>query len=106
MRKLEEARPVQGGVPWLHEVSRSHVRIVKELIADYIDKEPRVLPLVGPVQLHHVKYKCIVSFTEITHVGWPVPYTTTDEECQEVVYIDHSHLHMVGKLDFGPGSNY
>jgi hypothetical protein len=106
MRKLEEARPVQGGVPWLHEVARSHVRIVVEPIADYIDKEPRVLPLVGPVQLHHVKYKCIVYFTETTHVGWPLPYTTTDEECQEVVYIDHSHLHMVGKLDFGPGSNY
>ena len=54
------------------------------------------MPLVGPVQVHHVKYKCIVYYTEVTHVGWPVPYTTTDEECQEVVYIDHSHLHAVG----------
>jgi hypothetical protein len=106
MRALESARPVQGGIPWLHEVQRNHVRIVSELISDYVDKQPRVMPLVGPVQVHHVKYKCTVYYTEVTHVGWPVPYTTTDEECQEVVYIDHTHLHAVGNLDYGPGSNY
>ena len=64
------------------------------------------MPLVGPVQVHHVNFKCTVYYTEVTHVGWPVPYTTTDEDCQEVVYIDHAHLHMVGNLDYGPGSNY
>ncbi len=106
MRTLESARPVQGGIPWLHEVQRNHVRIVTEPVADWIDPQPRQLPLVGPVQLHHVKYKCIVYYSETTRVGWPIPYTTTDEECQEVVYIDHSHLHMVGKVDTGPGSNY
>ena len=109
MRALEKARPVQGGIPWLHEVQRNHVRIVSELMphGDYIDP-PRVMPLVGPVQVHHVKYKCIVYYTEVTHIGWPVPYTTTDEECQEVVYIDHTHLHAVGVTpsDYGPGSNY
>lgn len=105
MRALEKARPVQGGIPWLHEIARNHVRIVVEPMADFVDP-PRVMPLVGPVQVHHVKFKCIVYYTEVTHVGWPVPYTTTDEECQEVVYIDHTHLHMVGKVDCGPGSNY
>ncbi len=105
MRVLEAARPVQGGWPWLHEVMRNHVRIITEPESDYIDP-PRVFPLVGPAQVHHVKYKCTIYYTETTHVGWPVPYTTTDEECQEVVYIDHTHLHMVGKLDYGPGSNY
>ncbi|MGO8690015.1 MAG: hypothetical protein ACLQLG_10305 [Thermoguttaceae bacterium] len=105
MRALEVARPVQGGFPWLHETARNHVRIMKFLISDFVDP-PRVMPLVGPVQVHHVKYKCVINYTEVTHVGWPVPYTTTDEECQEVVYIDHTHLHMVGKLDYGPGSNY
>jgi hypothetical protein len=105
MRALESARPVQGGFPWLHETMRNHVRIVVDPISDFVDP-PRVMPLVGPVQVHHVKYKCTVYYTEVTHVGWPIPYTTTDEECQEVVYIDHTHLHMVGKPDFGPGSNY
>ena len=39
-------------------------------------------------------------------MGWPVPYTTTDTDTQEVVYLDHDHFHMVGNMDGGPGSNY
>ena len=105
MWALEKARPVQGGIPYLHEVQRNHVRIVVEPVSDYIDP-PRVMPLVGPVQVHHAKYKCLVYFSETTRVGWPIPYSTTDDECQEVVYVDHTHLHAVGKLDYGPGSNY
>jgi hypothetical protein len=105
MRSFEKAKPVQGGMPMLHEVQRNNVRIVKEPISDYIDP-PRVYPLCGPAQLHHAHYKCIVYYTEVTRVGWPIPYTTTDEESQEVLYIDHDHLHMVGNVDPGPGSNY
>jgi len=105
MRKLEDARMIQGGLPLLHEIQRNNVRIVKELIADYIDPV-REYPLVGPAQLHHAHWKCIVYFTEITWVGWPVPYKNVAEECQEVVYIDHDHLHQVGNVDYGPGSNY
>jgi hypothetical protein len=105
MRALEDARPVQGGLPQLHEIQRNNVRIVVEPLADYIDP-PRVYPLVGPAQLHHAQYKCIVYFDEVTHVGWPIPYTTNDVECQEVVYIDHDHLHMVGNVDPGPGTGY
>jgi hypothetical protein len=105
MRALEKARPLQGGLPFLHEIQRNNVRIVVEPIADYIDPV-RVMPLVGPVQLHHAHYKCIVYFTEVTRVGWPIPYTNTAEEGQEVVYIDHDHLHQVGNVDPGPGSNY
>jgi hypothetical protein len=89
----------------LREVQRNHVRIIKELIADYIDP-PRVYPLLGPARLHHVHYKCIVYYNEIIHVGWPVPHTTSNEDCQEVVYIDHDHLHMVGNPDPGPGTGY
>ncbi len=104
MRALEEARPVQGGLPLLHEIQRNNVRIVVEPIADYVDP-PRVYPLIGPAQLHHAHYKCIIYFNEVTRVGWPVPYTT-DDESQEVIYIDHNHLHMVGNVDPGPGSGY
>ena len=105
MRALEDARSVQGGLPLLHEVQRNNVRIVVEPIADYVDP-PRVYPLIGPAQQHHAHYKCTVYFTEVTRVGWPIPYTTVDEDTQEVIYIDHNHLHMVGNVDCGPGGSY
>jgi hypothetical protein len=105
MRALEDARPIGAGLPFLHEVQRSNVRIAVDPIADYFDP-PRVYPLIGPAQLHHAQYKCTVYFTETTRVGWPIPYTTVDEDGQEVLYIDHDHFHMVGNLDPGPGSNY
>ncbi len=104
MRALESARPVKGGLPLLHEIQRNNVRIIVEPIADYVDP-PRVYPLIGPAQLHHAHYKCIIYFNEVTRVGWPVPYTT-EEEVQEVIYIDHNHLHMVGNVDPGPGTGY
>jgi hypothetical protein len=105
MRKLEKARPIQGGLPLLYETQRNRVRIVTELLQDSID-EPRVMPLVGPVQVHHAHFKCTIYFVETIHVGWPVPYTTVDEDCREVIYIDHDHLHMVGNVNPGPGTDY
>ena len=92
-------------MPFLHEVQRSNVQIRKDLIADYVDP-PRHYPMIGPAQLHHAHYKCTVYFTETKRVGWPVPYTATDEDSQEVIYIDHNHLHMVGNVDTGAGANY
>ena len=105
MRALEAAKPIQGGVPLMHEIQRSRVRIVKDKIADYIDP-PRVVPLLGPVQLHHAHYKCTIYYSEITRVGWPVPYSTFDEDSQEVLYIDHNHFHMVGPVDTGASANF
>ena len=105
IRAWEKANPIQGGLPFLHERQRNNVRILKEKIADYIDP-PRVVPLLGPVQLHHAHYKCTIYYSEITRVGWPVPHTTVDEDAQEVIYIDHNHFHMVGNVSGGPGSNY
>ncbi|MHB1034328.1 MAG: hypothetical protein ACYC35_06850 [Pirellulales bacterium] len=105
MRKLEAARPVEGGGPFLHTIQRNNVRIVKDPISDYVDP-PRVVPLIGPAQLHHAHYKCTVYFTETQHEGWPLPHTNVDEECVEVVYIDHDHFHMVGNIDGGPSSEY
>lgn len=106
MWALERARPVQGGIPFLHETQRNNVTIIKEKIADYIDP-PRVIPLIGPAQLHHAHYKCTVFFSEKKIVGWPFPHTLHDEEVMEVLYIDHNHFHMVGDVDFGTASyNY
>jgi hypothetical protein len=97
MRALEEIDPVQGGFPLLHEQQRNNVRIVKEKMADFIDP-PRVMPLVGPVQVHHVRWKCTVYYTRVTRPGWPIPQHIVDES-EEVIYIDHTHLHMVGNVD-------
>ena len=105
MRALEKAKPIQGGLPMMHEVQRSRVRIVKDKIADYIDP-PRVVPLIGPVQLHHAHYKCTVYYQETTWVGWPIPHKLVDEDAQEVLYIDHNHFHMVGPVDTGASANF
>ena len=104
-RALERARPVQGGIPGLNETQRNNVVIVKEKIADYVDP-PRVIPLIGPAQLHHAHYKCTVYFSEKKIVSWPVPHTLHDEESVEVLYIDHNHFHQVGNLDYGSASTH
>ena len=105
IRAWEKANPQQGGFPFLHEIQRNNVRIVKDKIADYVDP-PRVVPLIGPVQLHHAHYKCTIYYTEVTRVGWPVPHTLTDEDSQEVIYIDHNHFHMVGPINTGASANF
>jgi len=105
MRAFDRANPTQGGLPFLHEVQRNNVRIVKERIADYIDP-PRVVPMIGPVQLHHAHYKCTIFYTETVWVGWPIPHMLRDEEAVEVMYIDHNHFHMVGNVDPGTSPNY
>jgi hypothetical protein len=105
MRAMEMARPVQGGFPFLHETQRNNVRIVKEKIADYIDP-PRVVPLIGPAQLHHAHYKCTIYFSERKIIGWPIPHTLENEDAVEVIYVDHNHFHMVGNVDVGVGTNY
>lgn len=105
MRAMEKARPVEGGVPMLYERTRNNVRIAKFKIADYVDP-PRVYPLVGPAQQHHAHYKCIIYYEDVRRIGWPVPHTIRDDECEEVIYIDHNHLHMVGDLDTGAGAHF
>jgi len=105
IRALEKARSVEGGLPFLHEVQRNNVDMTIEPIGDYVDP-PRVYPLIGPAQLHHAHYKCTIYFTEVTRVGWPLPYTTIDEDASEVIYIDHDHFHMVGDVNDNPGGNY
>jgi hypothetical protein len=92
MRALQKARPAQDTPKCT--VERNRVRIVSELIQDSIDP-PRQMPLVGPVQVHHVHFKCTVYFQETIHKLGQKPETTVDEDCQEVIYIDHDHLHRV-----------
>lgn len=103
VRALEPS--VQGGLPFLHEIQRNNVRMIVEPIADYVDP-PRFYPLIGWAQLHHAHYKCTIFYQEVTRVGWPLPYTTVDEDAREVIYIDHNHFHIVGNVDGGADSHY
>ena len=102
---FERARSVQGGIPFLYETQRNNVTIIKEKIADYIDP-PRVVPLIGPAQLHHAHYKCTIYFSERRIVGWPIPHTLINEDAAEVVYVDHNHFHMAGDVDYGKNSTH
>ncbi len=104
-RKFEDIKELEGGIPLLWEMQINDVRIVKEKIADYVDP-PRVYPLIGPAQLHHVHWKCTVYYSEKVRVGWPIPYTARDDDGQEVIYIDKNHFHMVGNVDTGAGANF
>ncbi len=104
MWALEKAQPVQGGIPLLYERNRNNVKMTVCKISDYVDPV-RVYPMLGPVQQHHAHYKCTIYYEDVRRIGWPVPHTLRDEDAQEVVYIDHNHLHMVGG-DPGECSNY
>ena len=80
IQALAEAKSTSKVVPVNR---RSGLRIVKEMIADYVDP-PRFVPMIGPAQLHHVHYKCTV-------------YTGSRATPKvEIVYIDHQHFHTVG----------
>ena len=105
MCKFLEIKNVEGNWPLLYTIQVNDVRIVKEKITDYIDP-PRVYPLVGPAQLHHVHYKCTVYYSEKVRVGWPIPHTLREDDASEVIYIDKDHLHMVGNVNTGPQANY
>jgi len=95
IRELNRIRPVAGGVPGLEVTYRNIKGITIELIADYVDPV-RVVPLLGPVELHHAHYRCTVYFEEVTQVGWPIPHQLRVENGMEVIYIDKDHFHRVG----------
>lgn len=59
----------------------SSCRIIKELIADYVDP-PRSIPLIGKASLHHRHYKCTIYYV---HKG---------KQQVDVLYIDHNHFVM------------
>jgi hypothetical protein len=95
---LEVVKPLEGDRPFCR-VRRTNVRIVNDLITDYIDP-PRVVPLIGPAQLHHVHYKTTIYFDEETKIVWPIDHTMRKKGLSEVIYMDKNHFHeapTVGK---------
>jgi hypothetical protein len=93
LRALEVCCPLEADGP-ISRVRRTNVRIVKDKIADYVDP-PRVVPMIGPTQLHHVHYKTTIYFDEETRIVWPIDHTLRKKALSEVIYMDKNHYHKM-----------
>ena len=82
---------VARGVPYVYEEFRDTVVIVKNRLVDKIDP-PRFFPLVGPAQLHHCHWECVIYYTETIQSDYPFP-TYSKKQRVQVIYIDKDHLH-------------
>lgn len=92
LETLRTMHRVARGCPMAYEEFRDDIRIVKERLVDKIDP-PRFFPLVGPAQLHHCHWKCIIYYTEIIESDYPFPVKIKKRRVQ-VIYIDKDHLHL------------
>jgi hypothetical protein len=84
-------RPTRG-VPYIYEEFRDDIDFTVEKLVDKVDP-PRFYPLIGPAQLHHCHWRCIVYFTETVESSYPFPFQWKHRTTQ-VIYIDKDHLHM------------
>ena len=80
------------GVPYVYDDFRDNIVIVKNRLVDKIDP-PRFFPLVGPAQLHHCHWECVIYYTETIQSDYPFPRYTKKPRVQ-VMYIDKDHLHL------------
>ncbi|HSQ57740.1 MAG TPA: hypothetical protein VLM40_18605 [Gemmata sp.] len=83
---------VHRGIPYVYEEFRDDVVIVKNRLVDKIDP-PRFFPLVGPAQLHHCHWECVMYYTETIQSDYPFPYYIKKPRVQ-AIYIDKDHLHL------------
>ena len=83
---------VARGVPYIYEEFRDDIVIVKNRLVDKIDP-PRFFPLVGPAQLHHCHWECVIYYTETIQSDYPFP-TFIKKPRTQVMYIDKDHLHL------------
>ncbi|MBY0513791.1 MAG: hypothetical protein K2P78_07745 [Gemmataceae bacterium] len=80
------------GIPYVLEEFRDDIYIVKNRLVDKIDP-PRFFPLVGPAQLHHCHWECVIYWTETVQSDYPFPCKLKKQRVQ-VIYIDKDHLHL------------
>jgi hypothetical protein len=80
----------------LPRIERKNVRIHKERISQSTSA-PRVYPLLGPAQVHSVRFKCTVYFDDVQKSEWPVPVTKSDRKSRDV-FIDKSRVVRVESL--------
>ena len=79
---------VPRGVPYIYEEFRDDIVIVKNRLVDKIDP-PRFFPLVGPAQLHHCHWECVIYYTETVQIDYPFPVKVTKQP-------GPGHLHRQG----------
>lgn len=92
-REVLRAMPKAArGIPYIYEEFYDDIIIVKNRLVDKIDP-PRFFPLVGPAQLHHCHWECVVYYTETVQSDYPFPQFTKRNRVQ-VIYIDKDHLHL------------
>jgi hypothetical protein len=83
---------VPRGIPYVYEQFRDNIVIVKNRLVDKIDP-PRFFPLVGPAQLHHCHWECVIYYDELVQSDYPFPVYVKKPRVQ-VIYIDKDHLHL------------
>lgn len=83
---------VPRGVPYIYETFRDDIVIVKSRLVDKIDP-PRFFPLVGPAQLHHCHWECVIYYNELVQSDYPFPVYVRKPRVQ-VIYVDKDHLHL------------
>ena len=83
---------VPRGVPYVYETFRDDIVIVKNRLVDKIDP-PRFFPLVGPAQLHHCHWECVIYYNELVQSDYPFPVYVRKARVQ-VIYIDKDLLHL------------
>ncbi|MGE0536592.1 MAG: hypothetical protein AB7O68_16600 [Pirellulales bacterium] len=72
--------------------------MVLERVADYVD-DVRVFPLLGPMQMHHARYKCTIFSNEPTDKEVRSRRPDVNQHVRQLLYIDHKHLHQVRHPD-------
>lgn len=88
---------VTRGIPFVYEEFRDSYEIVVEKIVDRIDP-PCHIPLIGPAQVHHCRYKCTVFWREQQYSDYPFPFGVKNDRA-EVIYIDKDHAHLYAGND-------
>lgn len=94
---LRAMPPVPPGIPYVYETFRDNIVIVKNRLVDKVDA-PRVFPKIGPAQLHHCHWECIVYFDEIIEMDHPFPMKLTKHKT-EVIYFDKDFFKLTAGID-------
>ena len=87
------AMPQSVSIPCFYEEVRDDVLIAKSRDVNTVD-EPRFFPLVGVARLHHVHWKCTVTYTQRIASSYPYPIQC-QKPCVQVVYMDRDYLEPV-----------
>ena len=79
---------------WLVKtVERTGVKARFVITRDILDP-PRIFPLIGPAELHHRKYACVVESKRGILLCGTIKLTLPNS--RETIAIDHDHFHMLG----------